>query len=276
MEIQISEFMNSGNFTTLHCVGHSLGGALAALIANKYSQNGSPLAVKLYTFGSPRVFYGHGDKLKNVSTFRVFHNADPVPMLGPYPLMHNDGGIGIGSGMAVCNPFAHGMESYLGICKPGTSWSTFQTPHTSATSLIGKSKEFVSAGASWMFRALQHVVTYALAALGISVGIATFTAVDILYKLLREGMSKLSTWIIALLRGMAQFVSNGWESAKAKGNDTYYKSKSVIEYIISQFMMKMNGLATSALKIAKPMAGSAASSVKALKGAGLTLPSVFL
>jgi hypothetical protein len=168
------------------------------------------------------------------------------------------------------------MESYLGICKPGTSWSTFQTPHTSATSLIGKSKEFVSAGASWMFRALQHVVTYALAALGISVGIATFTAVDILYKLLREGMSKLSTWIIALLRGMAQFVSNGWESAKAKGNDTYYKSKSVIEYIISQFMMKMNGLATSALKIAKPMAGSAASSVKALKGAGLTLPSVFL
>jgi pimeloyl-ACP methyl ester carboxylesterase len=43
MEVQISEFMNSGNFTTLHCVGHSLGGALAALIANKYSQKGSTL-----------------------------------------------------------------------------------------------------------------------------------------------------------------------------------------------------------------------------------------
>lgn len=41
------------NAHIVHCVGHSLGGAVATLVAAHYAAKGK--AVRLYTFGSPRV-----------------------------------------------------------------------------------------------------------------------------------------------------------------------------------------------------------------------------
>jgi esterase/lipase len=281
MEQQFTRFMNTGGITTLHCIGHSLGGALATLVANKYSQC-SHLKVNLYTFGSPRVFYGLGDKLTNVNSYRVFNMSDPVPMLGPFPLMHYDGGIGVGSSMQVCNPFAHFMESYLGICHRDVAWSSLQAPVHTPHGFVEKSKDFLSAGGAWMFRAFQHLVTYAVSVLGLGLGTAgaaiyaTYTAVDVIFELLQKGMSKLSTWIVGLLRGMSRFVKNGWESAKASSNDSYYKSKTVILYIVEQFLMKLKQLAMSALNQAKPMIGSGVTAVKALKSARLPLPTMFL
>ncbi len=77
--------------TTVHCIGHSLGGALATLAADHLSFRGAH--IKLYTFGCPRV--GMIDFTKALThrvgannIFRVYHPADPVPMVPLFPFTH--------------------------------------------------------------------------------------------------------------------------------------------------------------------------------------------
>ncbi|TDT44364.1 lipase (class 3) [Halospina denitrificans] len=81
---------------TVHCVGHSLGGAMASLIADWVKARFN-CTVNLYTFGAPRVgLDGYATK----STFaidahyRCTHGADPVPMVPLWPFIHapNQGG----------------------------------------------------------------------------------------------------------------------------------------------------------------------------------------
>jgi triacylglycerol lipase len=285
IETQVQGFLNEGSYHTIHCIGHSLGGALATLIANKYAKN-NHANIKLYTFGSPRVFFGTDKQLANIDSYRVYHEADPVPMLGPFPLTHYDGGIGIGSGMSICNPFKHVMSSYQSVCGDN-SWADLRGTPKTASGIIDQSKSFMSAGGAWMFRALQHVVTYGIVALGIGVAaggaaiFATYTAVDILYKLLQKGLSKLSSWIVMLLKTMSKFIKNGWESPQTKSSDSYYKSKNVIYYIIEQFLIKMKHLAMSAISTANKVIGAGADAMRTIApvlGAsyGATLPIFFL
>ncbi|QLE87148.1 lipase family protein [Shewanella sp. Scap07] len=75
----------------VHCVGHSLGGALATLtadwISSRYTKN-----VNLYTFGAPRV--GQlGFALKNTTkvpnNYRCTHGADLVPKVPLWPFFHS-------------------------------------------------------------------------------------------------------------------------------------------------------------------------------------------
>ncbi len=74
----------------IHCVGHSLGGALATLVADwiKVTFNKT---VYLYTFGCPRV--GKKDFAIKSSAridkiFRCVHGADPVPKVPVWPFHH--------------------------------------------------------------------------------------------------------------------------------------------------------------------------------------------
>lgn len=107
--------------TTVHCIGHSLGGALATLAADHLSYRGAQ--VKLYTFGCPRV--GMIDFTKALTNrvgakniFRVYHPADPVPMVPLFPFTHVPAGQ-IGYALACganerIRPTAHKMEaSYI-------------------------------------------------------------------------------------------------------------------------------------------------------------------
>ncbi|MGF1875791.1 lipase family protein [Photobacterium frigidiphilum] len=76
----------------IHCVGHSLGGGVASLVADwiKYSPEFKG-RVYLYTFGAPRVgLRGHAvnttarvDKI-----FRCVHGADPVAKVPVWPFFH--------------------------------------------------------------------------------------------------------------------------------------------------------------------------------------------
>lgn len=283
IEVKIQEYLKAGDYNTIHCIGHSLGGAIATLVANKYAQN-SNANIKLYTFGSPRVFYGTNKQLTNVESYRVYHEADPVPMLGPFPLQHYDGGIGIGSGMSMFNPMKHKMTtSYIPECGKN-SWEGLRRTPTPPSGILDQSKSFLSAGGAWMYRALQHVVTYAISALALTIGavvFSTYTVVDILLRVIQSGLSKLSSWVVMLLRAMSKFIKNGWESSKAKASDAYYKSKNVIYYIIDQFLAKMKHLAISALSAANKVVGAGANTMRTIApvlGAtyGHTIPIMFL
>src|SRR5690625_5856226 len=79
----IREFLaKHGSATgTVHCIGHSLGGAIANLAADwiKKTRGG---AVRLYTFGAPRVgtswfARSMGGRVQEKYIHRVYHKTDP-------------------------------------------------------------------------------------------------------------------------------------------------------------------------------------------------------
>ena len=75
---------------TIHCVGHSLGGALAGLTAD-WLKSSYSLPVNLYTFGAPRVgLKGFSSKTtaRVDNIFRCTHGADPVPKVPLWPFTH--------------------------------------------------------------------------------------------------------------------------------------------------------------------------------------------
>lgn len=107
----------------VHCVGHSLGGAVATLVAAHFSARGK--AVKLYTFGCPRVgAYGAQTAMERSlgkeNVFRVSHDLDPVTMVGPFPFGHINGAPTDPNNMMVLSPTGkllsvanHDMNEYI-------------------------------------------------------------------------------------------------------------------------------------------------------------------
>lgn len=110
---QIRSLRGKGLPGTIHCVGHSLGGALAGLTADwlKSEVGGE---INLYTFGAPRV--GHKsfalkttDRLCGI--YRCTHGADPVPKVPLWPFCHapyNGSQFRLDSSSGF-NPSAHSM-----------------------------------------------------------------------------------------------------------------------------------------------------------------------
>lgn len=91
-ENDITGFLRGINPNRVHCVGHSLGGALASLAADVIAEKNIAQPV-LYTFGSPRVGMSQfaesfTNKVKDNNIFRVCHHNDPVTMLPLWPFTH--------------------------------------------------------------------------------------------------------------------------------------------------------------------------------------------
>lgn len=108
---------------TVHCIGHSLGGALATLCA-EYLAQFTNKEIYLYSFGSPRVGLSPfadslSKKLCPERIFRVYHRTDIVPCLPTWPFSHAP------SLMAEMNDYFqpspgkvpaaewHGMDNYI-------------------------------------------------------------------------------------------------------------------------------------------------------------------
>lgn len=124
--------LNHGPVAGIHCVGHSLGGALASLVSDwihkRYRRDAN-----LYTFGAPRVgMKGFATKssFEVNKLYRCTHGADPVPAVPLWPFMHApvDGieyRLDRGDGLS---PSAHGMgedevPGYRNTAKKG-DWDT--------------------------------------------------------------------------------------------------------------------------------------------------------
>lgn len=130
--IDVTNFLRGRNPSVIHCVGHSLGGALATLNAD-YLSSIRAAEVKLYTFGSPRtgdMFFSRSlsRRLTEQNIYRVHHRSDPVPMIPLFPFQHvpsKSQGYQITAGPSgLINSKAHNMDgSYI----PGVgdmSWAT--------------------------------------------------------------------------------------------------------------------------------------------------------
>ena len=127
---QLRLLLRGRNPARIHCVGHSLGGALATLNADLLTA-GHVADVVLYSFGAPRtgsiVFAKSlSQRLAQQQVHRVWHPADPVPMIPLFPYWHlpmGPGGLGVAStSNALVSIHAHHMGTSYEPGVQGASW----------------------------------------------------------------------------------------------------------------------------------------------------------
>lgn len=236
----ISRFLRGRHPSVIHCVGHSLGGALATLSADYFSSIRAG-EVKLYTFGSPRVgtsmFAQSLDhRIGAANTYRTFHCADLVPMVPLFPFFHvpaTTSGYQLGNGSrGLVSSGAHNMEkSYIpGVA--GQSWTALRNRDLSNDHKMNVQLwlEQVSAGSggimmgsTWVLAMICKALAWLLdkAALlvfsGLSAGMAaSLTVLDQLALLLARGAAlsseisaNLATIIAAIFRFLGRSMAAG-------------------------------------------------------------------
>lgn len=229
----ISHFLRGRNPTVIHCVGHSLGGALAALNADYFSSIRAGM-VKLYTFGSPRAgtsmfAQSLDDRVGAENMFRTFHCADLVPMVPLFPFFHvpaTNPGYQLGSGSrGLLSSGAHDMEkSYIaGVSRQ--SWTAMRNrdlgnDHKMNVQLwleqVSAGSSGIVMGSTWALAMICKALTWlldkaALLALsGISAGLtAGLTALDYLAMMLGRGAElsiEISTYLSTIITAIFRFL----------------------------------------------------------------------
>lgn len=125
---EINTQLANKNPTKVHVVGHSLGGAVANILAATFALRG--IGVELYTFGAPRPGVDSfrdllADEVKEGNIYRAFNMSDPVPLVPIYPFLHPPGvfpGALVGTRHGIVNPFAHKMDNYKAAIDDKMSW----------------------------------------------------------------------------------------------------------------------------------------------------------
>lgn len=229
---EIKAFLRGADYNLVHCVGHSLGGALATLNADYFSSIGVP--VRLYTFGSPRVggfFFSRSlsDRVGVENMYRVYHRSDPVPMIPPFPFFHvpwGSDGYAITAGPSgLINKEAHSMaDSYI----PGVGQLTWadlagtgavgegDVAPQSWLDRIGPSGSGVLAYSSWALGMISKALTWLLAKIGQLVAgalgtivAANMTVLDRLAWMLAQGATlslEVSRYVGSIIAAIFRFL----------------------------------------------------------------------
>jgi triacylglycerol lipase len=213
----------------IHCIGHSLGGAVASLAADWISKNRSDLKgrIKLYTFGAPRVgtdWFANSttSTIGDINMYRTYHRTDPVPMVAIYPFVQapiRKPGHFLPSSFPLTSGDAHKMEHYISSVR-GKDWPSISEnpiePYNLEICLENwlKSKSPVSTSDSsfwqWVNSALIYVIKkVSINALAMLQGavIGLHTIVDKLAYILAQGINlakDISTWVVLLMKKLMQ------------------------------------------------------------------------
>jgi len=250
---------------TVHCIGHSLGGAIASLAADWVARN-TIHAAKLYTFGAPRV---GTDWFVNSTTtaiggehiHRVYHRTDPVPMVPLYPFMHapyDQDGHYLFSVEPLTSGEAHKMTKYKKSVKT-KSWKQLsdapENPYTVESAIESwlKSKSPIADTSSatfwrWVDSALIYVIKkVALAAIVSIQGafVTSFTIADKIAYILAKGINlaeNISIWVEHLMRKLMQAL--GMKVVESKEELTH----NLIRFVLMRITEKANKEARNALR----------------------------
>jgi hypothetical protein len=211
---QLEAFFNSlageKKPTVVHCIGHSLGGAVATLVADWVSHNKLANETKVYTFGAPRpathLFAKKmTDRMTKQNFYRVYHESDPVPMIPVFPFCHSPFG-----NMAyfihtkpMFWPSDHKMGVYIkSVNEKGKSWESLSPtavhePTDAQMKLWLESTATISSASTSAWRWLSSALFYVLRKIiGISIAklqaafIGAVTLADNIASLLAQGIGE--------------------------------------------------------------------------------------
>lgn len=127
--------------TVIHCMGHSLGGALANLNAAALRELGYNTV--MYTLAAPRVGqvpYAEflSNRFNENNVFRVSNESDPVPMVSCFPYVHAPylyGTYLLEGGALKINPLNHKIgKGYTGI--QGKTWAQLKSASQARQKLL--------------------------------------------------------------------------------------------------------------------------------------------
>jgi hypothetical protein len=255
---------NNTGVKTVHCIGHSLGGAIALLAADWVVRN-IKLHVKLYTFGAPRVGTENFVKsttsaIGDINMHRVYHRTDPVPMVPLYPFMHAPyrlNGHYIFSAEPLTSGAAHRMTKY-NKSVTGRSWTQLneapEQPYTIESAIESwlESKTPVDSSSPAFWRWVDSALIYVIkkvamsAILGLqAVFIGAFTLADRIAYILAKGIDlaeNVSIWVERLMRKLMEAL--GMKVVQTKKELT----QSLIRHVLQRITEKANKEASDALR----------------------------
>jgi hypothetical protein len=213
----------------VHCIGHSLGGALATLAADWLEANTST-PVKLYTFGSPRVGFPYfasdiTNRVTPENIYRVYHKTDPVPMVPTWPFTHvPEMGTDylMNSGLALLPWEYHKMENYIKSVSDNSSsgldWPTLHAlrppelleksvenwlKSDGPVSLCLNTARVLDAALIWVVKKIIQAGVTVL----VGVGTTTFTILDRLAYMMHKAYNfakDLGYWVMRLITRIAR------------------------------------------------------------------------
>lgn len=215
--------------STVHVIGHSLGGALATIVADFLTEQ--RINTKLYTFGCPRVgFDGFarnlGQKMGTNNMFRVHHAADIVSMVPIFPYAHTPIGrdeFSLPWNGANISINAHFMANYISSIGEMNWDGLIRTPGPSSwqqaedwlkdVARNGGTAKMLSAGTLWMLmRSIDWIVSIIAGGTKVVAGVAALGAVTILDRLaqlLYQGAMtsvRVGTSVMNLMKAILRFL----------------------------------------------------------------------
>lgn len=247
---------------TIHCVGHSLGGALATLVANWIAA--SPKfkgKVNLYTFGSPRVglkSFSINSSSRISQHFRCVNGADPVTKAPVWPFYHvpYDGSEYILNRAQGMLPKLHFMSEYASYTNSAT-WDSlgFQKANNIFKRVVLNYNNRIQANSSpdWADKISAAILT-----LLVDGGCATLvfglqnvgSAISTIYDAIARSMTKIAEIsgefaerVKGLLGHMLVFAGKG-------ANVTIKFTYSFIRWVFDLVLRKLNQAVKAALKSA--------------------------
>lgn len=212
----------------VHCIGHSLGGAIATLAADWLKANSGVSSVKLYTFGSPRVGLETfaekcASRVKPENIYRVHHKTDPVPMVPTWPFYHvpkDEISYLLYSPLAAVPWEYHFMKHYIKSAKAAGSWVSMARSRPQShmdytverwlksdgfVSFTANSLELLNAALIYVIKKVLHLAGITI----VSLATGTLTLLDRMAILLAKAVkisTELSSWVFYLVRKMAALI----------------------------------------------------------------------
>ncbi len=260
---EIRSFIAESKITgTVHCIGHSLGGAVASLAAD-WAASSLSLPVKLYTFGQPRVgltFFSSmlTQKLGSKNIHRVFHTTDPVPMVPVFPYLHTPLP-GYGHRKISENPIisgeAHRMTAYTkGL---GSSWESLVSAppinnheaaieewlrsNANSNPMCPKTFEWLENAIIWLLKKQLSTLTVGLqwAAMGIH------TFLDKVAWLLAKGIEigdKCAEYVKLFIRKVMKILGLKYQEGVTSISHAF------LRYLLQSLVKRANDLAVNAIR----------------------------
>jgi triacylglycerol lipase len=265
MKPMLQEFMAElakQNITAIHCIGHSLGGALAT-ICGDWIRSAYGIKPYIYTFGSPRVgLMGFADccttSVGSERIFRAYHKTDIVPCIPPWPFIHTPNA---GQSYYLPSPGVvpmaeyHSMDHYIESVS-GKSWKQLAAidseRKTDDDAIRWLKSPIPTVGLTiitfeWLSQALIYVLKQCFkgAAWVVSATFGTsFTLMDQLAYVLNKGIdisNAVSDLVLCLIRKIMSIL--GMQKVLKAADLT----RDFIRYIFLQLQAKVNQLTQSAL-----------------------------